>query len=221
MVKSERQRKLGQYRREFYAHNTAASKAVSNETNDTPQDVRQDQQRKHSSFEAGPSGRLNVSSTYYTVPNSSGKRCRGESEIIPQTSEINFTDLDEFSDNFAGMFEPMDPSTKQKHSFMQGEALRMWQSDADAFLEEFLRLDGRGDYVKDQCTCGRQGAIYRCQDCHGCELLCHECMIHIHDRQPLHQMEVCALLIITSLTSTESFTLKISVGTGLVSTRLP
>jgi hypothetical protein len=190
---------LKQYRRDFYAHNTAASKAVSNNTNDTPQDIRQDQQRKHSSFEAGANGRLGVSSTYYTVPNSSGKRRRGEPEIIvPQTpnSEIDFTDFNEFSDNLAGMFEPME-STKRKRTIMQGKALQVWQSDANMFLEEFLRLDGRGDYAQDtKCVCGKEDVIYRCQDCHGCELLCHSCMINIHARQPLHRMEVWVLLIV-------------------------
>ncbi|OJA10033.1 hypothetical protein AZE42_13663, partial [Rhizopogon vesiculosus] len=101
---------------------------------------------------------------------------------------MNFATLDEFSDNLTGMFEP-EESTKQKRIILQGEALRVWQSDADMFLEEFLRLDGRGDYTQDGCVCGKEDAIYRCRDCHGCELLCCSCMIHIHERQPFHRME--------------------------------
>src|SRR5882757_7786032 len=145
---------LKQYRRNFYAHNAAASKMASNVTNDTPQGMHQDQQCKHSSFEAGPSGGLNVSTTYYTVTNSSGKCHRGEPEITSQTLDsMNFATLDEFSDNLTGMFEP-EESIKQKRIILQGEALRVWQSDADMFLEEFLRLDGRGDYTQDGCVCG-------------------------------------------------------------------
>ncbi|KAG1887678.1 hypothetical protein F4604DRAFT_1877515 [Suillus subluteus] len=64
----------------------------------------------------------------------------------------------------------------------QGEVLCLWRSDADLFLEEFLCLEG-------VCVCGEEPVIYRCQDCHGCELFCHLCMIRIHERHPLHRME--------------------------------
>ncbi|KAG1896035.1 uncharacterized protein F5891DRAFT_1130408 [Suillus fuscotomentosus] len=129
MVGGQRRRNLKHYQRDVYAHNAAASKAVINDTNDAPQHTRNAQQRKHSSFEAGPSGRLN------------------------------------------------------------GEVLHLWRSDSDLFLEEFLRLEGQGDYSQDICVCGEEAATYCCQDCHGCELFCHLCMIRIHDRHLLHRME--------------------------------
>ncbi|KAG0692187.1 hypothetical protein DFH29DRAFT_985899 [Suillus ampliporus] len=177
MVGGQKRRGLKQFQRDFYAHNAAASKAVSNNTNEAPQHTRNVQQHKHSSFEAGPSGRLNVSSSYYTVPNSPGKRRRGESEVPLDTAELNFSILDDFSDNL------------QSDTPELGEVLRLWRSDVDLFLEEFLRLEGRGDYFQGVCVCGEEAAIYRCQDCHGCELFCHLCMIHIHERHPLHRME--------------------------------
>ncbi|KAG2125960.1 hypothetical protein DEU56DRAFT_872983 [Suillus clintonianus] len=31
--------------------------------------------------------------------------------------------------------------------------------------------------------------MYRCQDCHGGELMCPTCAVHIHERQPLHRIE--------------------------------
>jgi hypothetical protein len=192
MVGGQRRRALKQYQRNFYAHNAAASKAVSNDTNDAPQHTREARQRKHSSFEAGSSGRLNVSSTYYTVPRSPGKRRRGESEHALEIIELDFATLDDLSDNLQNDTPEFVEFTKQKRTIVQGEALRIWQSDADLFLEEFLRLEGRGDYSQNICVCGEEDAIYRCQDCHGSELFCHLCTIRVHERQPLHTLEVCA-----------------------------
>ncbi|KAG1718278.1 hypothetical protein EDB19DRAFT_1838324 [Suillus lakei] len=94
---SQKRRALKHYQRDFYAHSAAASKAVKNDTNDAPQHTRDLQQCKHSSFEAGRSGRLNVSSTYYTVPNSPGKRRRGDSEVPLETTEFDFTTLERLS----------------------------------------------------------------------------------------------------------------------------
>ncbi|KAG1800700.1 hypothetical protein EV424DRAFT_1474813 [Suillus variegatus] len=177
MVGGQRRQNLKHYQRDFYAHHAAASKAVIDNTNDAPQHTRNAQQRKHSSFEAGPSGCLNVSSSYYTVPNSPGKRRRGESEVPLDTTDLNLSIIDDFSDNL------------QSDTSELGEVLHLWRSDSDLFLEEFLRLEGRGDYSQDICICGEEAATYRCQDCHGCELFCHLCMIRIHDRHPLHRME--------------------------------
>ncbi|KIK32881.1 hypothetical protein CY34DRAFT_110813, partial [Suillus luteus UH-Slu-Lm8-n1] len=71
-----------------------------------------------------------------------------------------------------------------------GEVLRLWQSDANLLLEEFLCLEGRGDYLQDLCVCGDDAATYHCQDCHGCELFYRLCMICSHERHPLHRIEL-------------------------------
>ncbi|KAG2087448.1 uncharacterized protein F5147DRAFT_748526 [Suillus discolor] len=159
MVGGQRRRALKHYQRDFYAHNAAASKAVNNDTNDAPQHTHDVQQCKHSSFETGQSGRLNVSSTYYTVPNSPGKRCRGDSEVLLETTEFNFTTLDDFPDNLQNDTPEFVEFMRQKHTV------------------EFLRLEGQGDYLQDVCVCGEEAAIYHCQDCHGSEI------------QPFHKME--------------------------------
>jgi hypothetical protein len=194
MVGGQKRRGLKQYQRDFYAHNAAASKAVINDTNDAPQHTRNVQQRKHSSFEIGPRGRLNISSSYYTVPSSPGKRRRGESDVPLDITELNFSIIDDFSDNFQVQSDTPELVEFTKPKCTGGEVLRLWQSDADLFLEEFLRLEGRGDYSQDICVCGKEAATYRCQDCHGCELFCRLCMIRTHERHPLHRIEVCVYI---------------------------
>ncbi|KAJ7241521.1 hypothetical protein B0H12DRAFT_997057, partial [Mycena haematopus] len=61
------------------------------------------------------------------------------------------------------------------------------------FLDELLRNDGRGDYIR-QTVCAARGCeaqepVYRCSDCfHPC-LYCGECVRAIHERTPFHHIE--------------------------------
>ncbi|KAG1871548.1 hypothetical protein F4604DRAFT_1881169 [Suillus subluteus] len=61
------------------------------------------------------------------------------------------------------------------------------------YQQMFLRLEGCGDFAHATCFCGEADPMYRCQDCHGAELLCPTCAVHIHKRQPLHRIEVFRL----------------------------
>ncbi|KAG1901598.1 uncharacterized protein F5891DRAFT_1128045 [Suillus fuscotomentosus] len=56
-------------------------------------------------------------------------------------------------------------------------------------LDKFLRLEGHGDFVHTTCFCREADPMYRYQDCHGAELLCPTCAVHIHERQLLHRIE--------------------------------
>lgn len=62
----------------------------------------------------------------------------------------------------------------------------------ELFLEEMLRLDGRGEALKlTHCpSCKSEGfPAYRCEDCRGADL-CKECMLRWHRYAPLHKIEV-------------------------------
>ncbi|KAF8056174.1 hypothetical protein FPV67DRAFT_1432087 [Lyophyllum atratum] len=62
--------------------------------------------------------------------------------------------------------------------------------DRDTFLDEFLRLDGRGEYTDALCPCNRSTeAKYRCKDCFFGQLLCSGCVIAWHACNPLHDIE--------------------------------
>ncbi|KAG1797309.1 uncharacterized protein HD556DRAFT_1431085 [Suillus plorans] len=167
MVISRKRRSLRQFQNNFFAHNDAAGRAVRNETNDTPQDTRQEQQRKHISFEAAPTGRLAVSSLYYTVPHSPAKCRFGE----PASQDAHDLPTDDFDFSSLNNVDEDIGSGKRKHT------------------AGFIRLEGRSDFAQAACFCGEAGPMYRCQDCHGAELVCLSCTLHIHERQPLHRIE--------------------------------
>ncbi|KAG2033169.1 hypothetical protein BDR03DRAFT_935724 [Suillus americanus] len=63
------------------------------------------------------------------------------------------------------------------------DPLHLWNSDVDLFLLEFICLEGHGDFAQAAYFCGEA-------DCHGAELVCLSCTLHIHERQLLHRIEL-------------------------------
>ncbi|KAJ7282331.1 hypothetical protein C8J57DRAFT_1448037 [Mycena rebaudengoi] len=71
--------------------------------------------------------------------------------------------------------------------------LQQWlDDDRDIFLDEIMRLEGRGAYsAQTACAggCGSRRHICRCVDCVGDELYCEHCIVHKHQAMPLHRIE--------------------------------
>ncbi|KAJ7720502.1 hypothetical protein B0H14DRAFT_3098545 [Mycena olivaceomarginata] len=64
----------------------------------------------------------------------------------------------------------------------------------DRFLDELLRLEGRGAY-RHQTRCGNCDVVaaeapYRCKDCFSDALFCKACLVRMHKDNPLHRVEV-------------------------------
>lgn len=72
-------------------------------------------------------------------------------------------------------------------------------SHRQEFLEEFLRLEGRGDLsYLDRCSsCLEEGteAVYRCGLCYVPHLECQECCVQRHAALPFHFIEVSYLFL--------------------------
>ncbi|KAG2366038.1 hypothetical protein BDR07DRAFT_1480611 [Suillus spraguei] len=139
------------FQNNFFAHNDAVGRAVRNETNDTLQETRQEQQCKHISFEAAPTGRLAVSSLYYTVPHSPAKRQFGEpvsqdAHDLP-TDDFDFSSLNDIDEDIC--------SGKQKRT-AGDDPLCLWNSNADLFLLEFICLEGCVTLHKPCVSAGKQ-----------------------------------------------------------------
>ncbi|KIK34338.1 hypothetical protein CY34DRAFT_98209 [Suillus luteus UH-Slu-Lm8-n1] len=66
----------------------------------------------------------------------------------------------------------------------------MWLKDRTLFLQEMLRLEGRGDLSAEPCSgCGDPHPEYRCEDCFGTELCCSSCTVMAHKDHPLHRLQ--------------------------------
>lgn len=70
-----------------------------------------------------------------------------------------------------------------------------WVKHQDKYLDEFLRLEGRGDKsVYSTCGgCSERDPLFRCehQACFGCGMFCQRCIVLRHQVLPTHWVQVC------------------------------
>ena len=83
----------------------------------------------------------------------------------------------------------------------QFDPLDRWRKEIPVFLDEILRLDGRGDFIdQDLCPrCELGQATFRCRDCFSDELACQTCTVSFHSHNPFHRIEVSRHLRLRSL----------------------
>ncbi|KAF7321831.1 CxC2 domain-containing protein [Mycena kentingensis (nom. inval.)] len=112
-----------------------------------------------------------------------------------QAYSISLWDQEEAtSDVFdASLADPSRPKKKKKASKVSDPRMTEWaEVHRDRFLEALLWLDGRGWYTQPSCSrCGNptRKAVYRCCDCSHGPLVCAECIVADHSRNPLHWIE--------------------------------
>jgi hypothetical protein len=72
-----------------------------------------------------------------------------------------------------------------------------WLEKQKDILDEFVRLEGRGDYggfgICGWGGCTSTELLYRCRDCFDPQMHCRECMVLKHEMNPLHRIQVCYL----------------------------
>ncbi|KAF9472585.1 hypothetical protein BDN70DRAFT_909114 [Pholiota conissans] len=68
-----------------------------------------------------------------------------------------------------------------------------WLEDRESFLSEFLRMEGLPDGDICCTNCDRQilqsSQAFRCRDCDSLDILCQTCIVDIHRRNGLHNIE--------------------------------
>ncbi|KAG1875869.1 hypothetical protein C8R48DRAFT_745561 [Suillus tomentosus] len=67
--------------------------------------------------------------------------------------------------------------------------MRVWTSEQSHYLDELIRLEGRGKADHSCHACGDSDASYCCEDCFSVDLFCRLCMIKFHQNVPLHQVK--------------------------------
>lgn len=94
----------------------------------------------------------------------------------------------------AGVSSTSRRRTSSSLTFLQDRPLLMWLQDADEYLQEMVRGEGRGDFAESTCSCpcGLPGAValFRCEDCLGNQLYCEACTVEYHVKHPLHRVKV-------------------------------
>ncbi|KAH7907679.1 hypothetical protein BJ138DRAFT_1116497 [Hygrophoropsis aurantiaca] len=88
---------------------------------------------------------------------------------------------------------PLDILEPTKRKRTAGDhPLLTWINFRDVYLQELLRLEGRGDHAADNSMCDMcqlEVGFFRCQDCFGVDLFCKECTLTKHAQSPLHRIQ--------------------------------
>ncbi|KAL1940902.1 hypothetical protein VTO73DRAFT_7538 [Trametes versicolor] len=80
--------------------------------------------------------------------------------------------------------------THAKRYESSDEPLATWMQFRNEYLDEVLRLEGRGRHAQRlTCPCGVGRCEFRCVECLGGELLCQPCTVAKHELLPLHRIE--------------------------------
>jgi hypothetical protein len=74
--------------------------------------------------------------------------------------------------------------------------LASWVLHRDKYLDELMRLEGRGRYEHLCAGCNTPFPNFRCKDCIHGALWCQACLVKRHSQSPLHVIEVRFLLSI-------------------------
>jgi hypothetical protein len=81
---------------------------------------------------------------------------------------------------------------------IQDLPFQTWVAHRDEYLDEMLRLEGRGSAdVYSTCgSCGAPNPIYRCevQNCYGLGMFCKTCVVAQHEVLPTHWIQVRRLV---------------------------
>ncbi|KAI0712134.1 hypothetical protein C8Q76DRAFT_693826 [Earliella scabrosa] len=145
--------------------------------------------------------RASVQTSYYCLPPSPQKRGRSMS-LPPSLPSLAVTD-----DTVHSLYDPTahpldidylyhqleqledDPTPRKRTA--GDRPLTQWVPEADTYLDELLRLEGRGDFIDVGCPCGAEGceAVYRCEDCADRQLYCQPCILASHASHPLHRIK--------------------------------
>ncbi|KAF7341809.1 CxC2 domain-containing protein [Mycena sanguinolenta] len=159
---------------------------------------RTDSMRYDSTVRVG--NRTKHSSRYIQVDASPGKQQRRHSPepdlLVPDVAldvgdfgESATLDFRPLEDNFA--FDEGHPLDSGPRSIRESDRpLNMWaEYDKEAFLDELLRCEGRGDYHGDARCAGCRAPgnnMHRCEDCFTDALYCTSCVVSLHADNPFH-----------------------------------
>ncbi|KAJ6558713.1 hypothetical protein B0H10DRAFT_2120544 [Mycena sp. CBHHK59/15] len=145
----------------------------------------------------GAGGRTRRTHTLLPTPASPSKKSTVKlrpdlpSALLPDVHDYAVPDPDfiNFDAEYGGGIEKGPRGTRASD-----DPNALWVSlDRSEFLDELLRLEGRGDYQDQEiCAaemCRNSAPRYRCKDCMVLCLYCETCIVQLHQAMPLHRIE--------------------------------
>ncbi|KAK7055702.1 CxC2 domain-containing protein [Favolaschia claudopus] len=185
----------------------------------------------HRAIRTDAHGRTVVSTSQVAVAASPTKRRPPERDLLvpddtefsspmdweddaPPSSAFPFMGEESFAFDEGHPVDP--PRRKQRES---DRPLTQWLLNRRArYLDELLRLEGRGDYRHQTkcsgCTRPAGEAVFRCKDCFSDALFCKSCLVSEHKDTPLHRVEIWNEREFFETVTLKSLGLRIQLGHG-------
>ncbi|KAG2127943.1 hypothetical protein DEU56DRAFT_872715 [Suillus clintonianus] len=135
------------------------------------------QHRQHTQYQVRGDGSISYTRSYLEPP----KNAQATTQPKSTTSAL-------IPDQFDNTVESWDVDTVP----FDDEDVRIGRAPGDRplFLEEILRLEGKGNLRNAPCSgCGDLSPNYRCEDCFGVNLQCSSCIKTAHQLHPLHRLQ--------------------------------
>ncbi|KAI0695073.1 hypothetical protein C8T65DRAFT_744181 [Cerioporus squamosus] len=143
--------------------------------------------------------RTHVQRSYYTLPASLTKP---RSSSLPPSLTVSDSTFYDPSDEpidieyLVHQLEQLGADPIPRKRTAGDRPLLQWTQEAEVYLDELLRLEGRGEHTSGVCSCGTREtpamasnprvSLYRCEDCADISLYCKTCTVASHACHPLH-----------------------------------
>ncbi|KAJ7113288.1 hypothetical protein C8R43DRAFT_1138715 [Mycena crocata] len=171
---------------------------------DSDEDISRTEEAVNRALRTDAEGRTHISTSVLNVP-ASPKKKPAQRNLLQDV----FSPPPTTWDASAPDYEPLPFTQEESFPFDEGHPvdapprkprdsdnpLRQWLNGYRVtFLDELLRLEGRGDYrfqtMCAGCAVDSVYASYRCKDCFSDALFCKDCVVKEHRDNPLHRIEM-------------------------------
>ncbi|KAG0692078.1 hypothetical protein DFH29DRAFT_985953 [Suillus ampliporus] len=147
---------------------------------------------RHCIFSLQPSGKITLQTLY--IPPNLTLDDPGESTLFdtqPEPGDMDpWNEVEHFTPVICEDANLGSELLKVRHrKTTQDHPILLWLPEWQTFVEEFIRLEGRGKHANNACQCGAKDAVFRCQDCFSVQLTCCLCTIQSHVNVLLHRIK--------------------------------
>ncbi|KAG1746426.1 hypothetical protein EDB19DRAFT_1952649 [Suillus lakei] len=144
------------------------------------------QHRQHTQYQVRGDGSISYTRSYLEPP----KNTQATTQPKSTTSALIPDQFDNTVESWDVDTVPFDDEDVRIGHAPGDHLLLVWLKDRPLFLEEILRLEGKGNLRNVPCSgCGDLSPNYRCEDCFGVNLQCSSCIKTAHQLHPLHRLQ--------------------------------
>ncbi|KAG1792867.1 hypothetical protein EV424DRAFT_1475732 [Suillus variegatus] len=140
---------------------------------------------RHRIFSLQPNGNITLRTSYIPESNLTPDD-PGESTLFdaqPEPADLDpWNEVEHFTPVICEDANIGSEVLKARHQkTIRDNPISVWLLERQTFVDELIKLEGRGKHTNNTCQCGAEDAVFRCQDCFSVQLACCSCTIQSHE----------------------------------------